>query len=209
MSCHVPARGIASPFPRDIPIDAVAAAIDTVSCGGAPAPGVLRRWGGSVKRIRFLLLAVPTLLAMFSVAITPAAAAAPVPFTIDTHVDFNTGGVFTFTATGPLCASGTFVDNVTVVAPGPATAQGPGVSGGVNLQIRSVYTCADGSGTWNQLSMLFLTFGPNDSFTNTGPVQILGGTGKYAGATGHGFGTGGTDSTGIGGGQTVGVISLR
>ena len=138
---------------------------------------------------------------MLSLAVTPAAVAAPVPFTIDEYFDFNTG-VFTFTATAPLCASGMFVDDVRVFASSLTNPK-------ANLLIRSVYTCDDGSLTWNELKQLFLTSGA-DSFTNTGPTEILGRTGSYAAATGHGGDTGGTDLiTGIGSGQMVGVISLH
>jgi hypothetical protein len=118
--------------------------------------------GGSVTRIRFLLFGVPTVLAMFFIAVPPAGAAAPVPFTVDDHVDFNTG-VATFTATGPLCASGTFVDDTRVVAGSPTIPK-------ANVLVTSVYTCDDGSGTFNLLKHLFITFGP-DSFTITAPKR--------------------------------------
>jgi hypothetical protein len=133
----------------------------------------------------------------------PAHAAAPVPFTIMDQVNFNTG-VFTFTATGPLCASGTFEDDVSVLAFAHSE---QARSGGGNVLIRSTYTCDDGSGTWNELKQLQLTF-TEEGFTNVGPAQILGGTGAYAGIVGHGFGVGGTnDATGIGSGTTTGFIT--
>jgi hypothetical protein len=52
--------------------------------------------------------------------------------------------------------------------------------------IRTVYTCDDGSGTFTMLKHVFIQFNPDFSSTNTGPVQILGGTGAYADLLGHG-----------------------
>jgi hypothetical protein len=40
------------------------------------------------------------------------------------------------------------------------------------------------------LKHVFLTFNPDGSTTNTGPIQILGGTGAYANLVGHGVDTG-------------------
>jgi hypothetical protein len=51
----------------------------------------------------------------------------------------------------------------------------------LNLLITTVYTCDDNSGTFDMLKHVFITFNPDGSFTNTGPVQILGGTGAYVG----------------------------
>ena len=45
-------------------------------------------------------------------------AAERVPFTITEQINFATGAS-TFTATGPLCPSGTFADDVKVFAPSP------------------------------------------------------------------------------------------
>jgi hypothetical protein len=56
--------------------------------------------------------AVMGLLAVFVIA-QPAHAAENVSFTINEQLDFETG-VFTFTATEPLCSSGTFEDDVRV-----------------------------------------------------------------------------------------------
>jgi hypothetical protein len=136
-------------------------------------------------------------------ATAAAQAAEPIPFTITDRVDFNTG-VFTFTATGPLCASGTFEDDVRVEAFANSE---QARSGGGNLLIRSTYTCDDGSGTFDLLKHLQLTF-TEEGFTDVGPVEILGGTGAYAGIVGHGVGVGGTDTaTGIGAGTTTGFIT--
>jgi hypothetical protein len=136
-------------------------------------------------------------------AAAAAQATAPVPFTITDQVNFNTG-VFTFTATAPLCASGTFEDDVDVQAFAHSEqARSPGAY----VLIRSTYTCDDGSGTFDMLKHLHLTF-TEEGFTDAGPVEILGGTGAYAGIVGHGVTVGGTDeATGIGAGTDTGVIT--
>src|SRR5919201_7041343 len=90
-----------------------------------------------------------------------AQAAKPVQFTITEQINLATG-VTTFTATGPLCPSGTFVDDVKVVAPNPESA-GIDASGGVNLVIRTVYTCTDGSGHLQRaLKHVHITFTDDD-----------------------------------------------
>jgi len=133
-----------------------------------------------------------------------AQAAEPVPFTITEEVNFVTG-VFTFTATGPLCPSGTFVDDVKVFAPNPESS-GIGAKGGANLLIRTVYSCDDGSGTFNALKHVFLTF-TDDGVLNTGPTQLQGGTGAYTGLVGHGvdIGSGQGDPI-IGHGEISGFV---
>ena len=106
-------------------------------------------------------------------------AAAVLPFTITDHDDF-VSGINTFTATGPLCPSGTFVDDTRVFAGHPDS------SGRINLLVRTVYTCEDASGTFNTLRHVFITLGPDGSFTSTGPIQLLGGTGAFTHLAGHG-----------------------
>ncbi len=58
-----------------------------------------------------------------------------VPFTITEQINFATGAS-TFTATGPLCPSGTFADDVKVFAPSRGS-PGSDSSGGFNLLIRT------------------------------------------------------------------------
>lgn len=150
------------------------------------------------------IVGAATVLTTFGLA-GPAGAAAPQPFTMTDHVDNNTG-IFTFATTGPLCRSGTFVDDVKVAA----IAQSAHAQSGIAVVlIRSTYTCADGSGTFRELKHLTLTL--NDTgFTDSGPLEILGGTGVYTGATGHGFTTGATNAdAGVGGGTTTGVVQLQ
>jgi hypothetical protein len=131
-----------------------------------------------------------------------AQAAEPVPFTITEQIN-STAGVTTFTATGPLCPSGTFEDDVKV---GAFAHSEQAQSGGGNLLIHTVYTCDDGSGTFNALKHVFLT--RNDSgFTSTGPIQLLGGTGAYANLVGHGVDNGSFSyDTNTGVGQISGFV---
>ena len=150
----------------------------------------------AVHHPRSLLVAIPLLaaipLAGIALAGVPAQAAEQVPFTITEQVSSAT-----FTATGPLCPSGTFADDVKVIAPTPGS-PGFGQSVGFNLLIRTVYTCSDGSGTFNAMKHVFITF-TDDGFTNTGPFQLLGGTGAFTGLTGHGVDNGVTSgNTGVG-----------
>jgi hypothetical protein len=125
----------------------------------------------------------------------PAQATATTPFTITEQVDFTGEGANTFTATGPLCPAGTFEDDVQTVAAGGA---GPDHSGGVNLVIRTVYTCGNGSGSFFALKHVRITF-TDTGATNTGPIQLLGGTGSYTGLIGHGVDDGtASGDTGVG-----------
>ena len=135
-------------------------------------------------RVLRISAAVMGLLALFVVA-EPAHAADTVPFTINEQTDFA-AGVFTFTATEPLCPSGTFEDDVTVFA---FAHSDQARSGGINLLIHTRYTCADGSGTFDMVKHQFITF-TEDGIMGSGPVQILGGTGVYEGIVGHGVDVG-------------------
>jgi hypothetical protein len=156
------------------------------------SPGVMMR-----RIIKSAMVAF-TLLAPLGAAAS-AHAAAPVPFTITEQVNFETG-FNTFTATGPICQSGTFVDDVNVFAGHPES------TGRLNLLIHTVYTCDDDSGTFNALKHVFLTFTGEESATNTGPIQLLGGTGAYTNLVGHGVDNGvASGSTGVG--QISGFIT--
>lgn len=128
-----------------------------------------------------------------------AQAAAPQPFTITEQVNFNTG-FNTFTTTGPLCASGTFVDEVTAVGGSPDH------TSKINLLIKTVYTCADGSGTFNAKKHVFLTLNGDDTTTNTGPISFHRGTGQFNSLAGHGVDNGRSTADGFGVGQISGVI---
>ena len=56
------------------------------------------------------------------------------------------------------------------------------------------------------LKHVFLQFNPDFSSTNTGPVQILGGTGAYAGRLGHGVDNGRSDGQTSASGQITGWV---
>lgn len=146
------------------------------------------------------LAAIAALASLASLTTAGAAQAAGVtPFTITESVDFTGVGANTFTATGRLCPSGTFADEVHTVAPGGGSSQGPDHSGGINLVIRTVYTCADGSGSFFALKHVHITFTDTGS-TNTGPIQLLGGEGAYTRLSGHGVDNGtasGDSGTGL------------
>ena len=119
----------------------------------------------------------------------PAQAIGTAAFTITESVDFAVEGANTFTATGPLCAAGTFVDDVQTQAPSGGSFNGPDHSGGFNLVIRTTYSCTDGSGSFFALKHVHITF-TDTGLTNTGPIQLLGGTGAYTQLTGHGVDNG-------------------
>ena len=154
--------------------------------------------------MRQLLVAGMSLLGAFGLAAT-AHAAAPVPFTLTDTVDPTEIRHFTTTG-GVLCASGTFTDDVEV---GAFARSEQARSGGGNVLIRSHYTCDDGSGTFESLKHIQLTF-TETGFTGVGPVQFLGGTGAYEGLVGHGIGVGATNvETGLGGGPTTGFARVQ
>jgi hypothetical protein len=145
------------------------------------------------RTIRLAVLAVGLLVPVSAAG--SAQAAVQVPFTITEQVDFAPGAINTFTATGPLCPSGTFVD--TLVAAGDVKSPTKGIA-----VLRTVYTCDDASGTFNMLKHVVITVTGPDSFVNTGPVQLLGGTGVYTDLSGHGVDNGATTGT-----KGVGQIS--
>jgi hypothetical protein len=152
-----------------------------------------------IKKFAGTFLAAGALLAFTAPA---AHAAAPEPFIINEDLDF-VNEVFTFTTPpdGPLCPSGTFADEVKAV-------------GGVNVPtlpkanilIETVYTCDDGSGTFFAQKHVFLIINEDGSQTNTGPISFKGGTGDYAGLSGHGVDTGSVTAEQIGVATISGVL---
>jgi hypothetical protein len=111
-------------------------------------------------------------------------AARPVPFTIHEVVVFGSPADPTFTAQGPICSAGTVHDDFT------HTAAWKGAASKFFLMGSSVYTCADGSGTILARKKVFITYNEDGSLTNSGPFEITGGTGDYAGLRGNGFDVG-------------------
>lgn len=133
----------------------------------------------------------------------PAAEAAlPEPSTITETID-GIGREFTFEATGALCPTGTFEDVVESIGGNPDT------TGKLNILVRTVYTCDDGSGTFEAQKHFFITVMEDGSITNTGPITFHGGTGDYARLSGHGTLMGATDADLQGVGNISGVLKLR
>ena len=128
----------------------------------------------------------------------PAQADVPEPFSITELINFDTGEA-SFTATGSLCPSGTFLDS-------PKTfAAFNGRAGKLVILIETVYTCDDGSGTFSALKHVFITFADDDTSTNSGPISLMGGTGDYEGLSGHGVDEG-EAAGGTGAGRISGVL---
>jgi hypothetical protein len=143
-------------------------------------------------RRRILRAAVPFVLCLCGAfgAATSAQAAARVPFTIIQTVTGPSpsgGGEGTFTATVPLCPSGTWVDTVHNAAPNSPNSDAH--SDRFNLLVGTVFTCDDGSGSFFVQSHVFFTF-TGDVVTNTGPSLLLGGTGAYVNLEGNGINNG-------------------
>jgi hypothetical protein len=134
------------------------------------------------KRSVIIAALVASTLAVIGMA--SAHAATQVPFTItETNIVFTGDSDHgDFTATGPLCPAGTFVDTYQALA-------GLNGHGLETVLTETVYTCADGSGTFNMQKHIRLVALP-PGIDNTGPVQFLGGTGAYAGLTGRGVDNG-------------------
>jgi hypothetical protein len=131
--------------------------------------------------MRRRILAVLVALGCLALAATPSAnAQAP---TIVTDITFPEDGApfGTFTATAPLCPSGTFVDEF--------VGGGGNVHGGVftgSSTIRKQFTCANGSGTFTILFHPQSTPATPPGCLNAGPFAVVGGTGAYAHLRGTG-----------------------
>lgn len=138
-----------------------------------------------IERLVGTALAVGALSAL---AMPSAHAARPVEFTIHQDLNFNTGE-FTFTATGPLCPSGTFEDS-------------PRTFGADNILIDTIYMCDDGSGSFYAKKHVHgLPEGGS-----SGPISFHGGTGSYTDLRGHGVDSGEFVGDGIAEAEIVGVI---
>ena len=150
---------------------------------------------------------VAPLISAVAVTAAPVQAAGTTPFSITETVDFTGAGDNTFTATGPLCPSGTFTDDIHNFAPNSDASAAPDHSGGLKIHIRTVYTCDDGSGSFYAGKSQRIDFVEN-GFTATGPIQLTGGTGDYVSLRGHGVDTGTADfDEGSGVGLITGVVT--
>ena len=134
---------------------------------------------------------VLVLVALAALMLAAAPAAHAQETTITTNITFPQEGepFGTFTATEPLCPSGTFVDEF--VGGGGDFRSGRFYSA---FTIRKVLTCEDGSGTFTiQFHPQFNPTTP-ESCGQAGPFAVIGGTGDYTTLSGHGdfcvFGTG-------------------
>lgn len=151
--------------------------------------------------IKKLAGTVLTTGAMLAFAAPAAEAAPPEPFTIHETIDFSSDEPPTFTATGALCPSGTFEDEV--IAGGGVRSD----NGKVNFLIRTVYTCDNGD-TFFALKQVHITETGEETSTNTGPIILQGGTGAFSRLSGHGVDEG-TANGPSGVGDISGVLKLR
>jgi len=129
---------------------------------------------------RHLLLLLAAGLA--ALALVPAAYAQE--STIITDITFpEVGEPFgTFTATGPLCPSGTFVDEFV----GGGGAFNSGRVFYHAFTVRKTFTCADGSGTFTVQFHPQFTPATPAGCEEAGPFSVVGGTGDYTKLRGHG-----------------------
>ena len=112
----------------------------------------------------------------------PAQAGADRRFAIVEDIDFDAGR-FAFTAIPPLCPAGTFTDDATFI---------DSTDTYIRFDITSVYSCSDGSGSFNARKRIKITFvGETTSFA-TGTVRLKGGSGKYRNLRGVGTNSGTT-----------------
>ena len=139
--------------------------------------------------------------ALLVVAAPAAVAAPPVPFTITESID-NNAGAFSFTASSPLCPSGTFEDELLAAGGGEPTNKG-------NFLVRTVYTCDNNGDTFFAQKHAFAKFNADGSTTNTGPITLQGGTGAFTGLSGHGVDNGTANAAGIAVGEISGVLKLN
>ncbi len=125
---------------------------------------------------------------VFALVVCVAAAVAAPAYsqepTIVTDITFPEEGepFGTFTATDPLCPSGTFVDEF--VGGGGAFQSGRVFYHG--FTVRKTFTCADSSGTFTILFHPQLTGATPAGCEEAGPFAVIGGTGEFAQLRGHG-----------------------
>jgi hypothetical protein len=131
-----------------------------------------------------MLRRILVLLAVLGCALAAAPSANAQAPTIVTDITFpEEGAPFgTFTASDPLCPSGTFVDQF--VGGGGAFRSGHVFFGASN--IRKVFTCDDGSGTFTIQFHPQFTPATSAGCEQAGPFAVIGGTGDYVRLRGHG-----------------------
>jgi hypothetical protein len=130
---------------------------------------------------RIAIWALLAVLGCFALAAAPLANA-QTP-TIVTNITFPEGEFLgTFTASAPLCPSGTFVDQV--VGGGGAFDNAHVLVFAVT--VRKLFTCADGTGTFTIQFHTQLTPATAAGCHESGPFAVVDGTGAYAKLRGHG-----------------------
>jgi hypothetical protein len=149
-----------------------------------------------IKKLAGTLVAAGVL---FTFGAPGAQAAPPEPFTISENVNFNTGEV-SFTATGALCPSGTFVNT-------RETFGGSESASRFNVLIRVTYICDNGD-TFFAQKHVHTVINEDGSDMNTGPITLKGGTGPFTRLSGHGVDIG-SSAAGIGVREITGVLKLR
>lgn len=148
-------------------------------------------------RHRSALTAAIAILVPLLGANAPAQAANREGIVITEYLNFNADpAITTFTSTDPLCDTGSFADDVTVVKASRHHA---------TLRIQTVFTCDDGSGTFDATKLIVLTYIEN-GYTNVGTIHFHGGTGLYTELRGHGLDVGST-TNGIGHGHIEAIVS--
>ena len=134
-------------------------------------------------RPRYASLALIVAFAGLTVATAPTASAQEP--TIVTSIIFPGGGeepFGTFTASDPLCPSGTFVDEQV----GGGGAFNSGRVFYHSFTVRKTFTCADASGTFTILFHPQFTPATPPDCEEAGPFAVVGGTGAYAQLRGSG-----------------------
>jgi len=109
-------------------------------------------------------------------------AAPPQPVTITTSIVFDPlPARGTFAATGPICSSGTFVDEFIGGGGNPFSVTGA-------VTVRKHFTCGDGTGTFTIQLHPQINPGNPVEFDESGPwaVKGNGGTGAYTNLSGYG-----------------------
>jgi hypothetical protein len=147
-----------------------------------------------IKKMAGTLVAAAVLLTFGAPA---AQAAPPEPFTIVETINFEAGS-FTFKATGALCTSGTFEDEVHAVGVGNAPIPK------VNFQIRTVYICENGDTFFAQKHVFI-----HEGGSSTGPITLHGGTGLFTELSGHGVNIGTPTGEDTAVGNISGELKLR
>ena len=150
-----------------------------------------------IKKLAGTLVAAGVLLTFGAPG---AQAAPPEPFTISENVNFNTGEV-SFTATGALCPSGTFVNTREIFGGAESN------NSRFNVLIRVVYICDNGD-TFFAQKHVHTVINEDGSDMNTGPITLNGGTGPFTRLSGHGVDIG-SSAGGIGVREITGVLKLK